>query len=416
MDAATGRTAEPKRGIDRTRRTLATAILVTGLLLAVELVAPTAIAVTMLYSIPVLMASRTGSRRVTFTLAWVCTAAAVASLAAAQLARDSTAVQRSAAVVDELAATLAIWAAATLGLRRARAERALRQTRALSEVTLDSIHEAVITVDKRERITHLNRAATRLTGWSASEARGRPLDDVFPIESAHRGGDDSVVSEGPSLFAGQLNTLKTRDGRSVPVESTTSLIRDDRGNPNGHVVVFRDVSEKQRYETEIKRLAYRDKLTELPNRASFWDRLQLELAHAERDRSLLGLLYLDLDGFKAINDTLGHRAGDTLLRGVAQRLRDAVRRGDTVGRLGGDEFCVIAPGLKDPLDAERVAEKLMRALDDPIKVGAERIRARPSIGIAIYPQDATDAEDLVHCADQAMYEAKHGGRHDTHRT
>jgi diguanylate cyclase (GGDEF)-like protein/PAS domain S-box-containing protein len=385
------------------------AVLLCAALLVAEFVAPGVIAVTILYSIPVLMASRTGDRRFTFSLATVSTLAALAGLAVTRFTGERTGVEHFSDSLDEFAATLAIWAAATLGLRRTSAEVALRAARAVSEVTLDTITEAVISVDNDERITYVNRAAMKLLGYESREALTRPLQEVFRVDEGRLSGDDSVIAEGPSLFGSRAQLLRTRGGARIPVDTDSIAIRDDAGNVRGRVIVCRDASDRQRYEGEIKRLAYRDELTLLPNRASFWDRLQLELAHAERDRKQLGLLYIDLDGVKAVNVTLGHRAGDALLRGVAERLRKAVRRGDTVARLGGDEFTVILPGLRGAPDAERVAEKLVKSLEEPIPVGEESIRARPSIGIAIYPQDAIDAEDLVHCADQAMYEAKQGG-------
>ncbi len=381
-------------------------------MLAVEFPAPGAIAVTVLYSIPVLIASRTGNRRVTYALAMIATIAAVGTLLLGLFENPMGMTERCVRIVDEMAAILSIWAAATLGLRRARIERALLTTSLLADATLDSIREAVITIDAKSNITRLNRAAVNLTGFTAVEAIGRPLSAIFQIENDRRVRDDSVADEGPSLFVGKLAILKSRTGRRIPIETTNSYIKGADGVIDGSVVVFRDVSDRQRYETEIKRLAYRDELTELPNRTSFWERLHAEIAVAAQKRRMLGLLYLDLDGFKAINDTLGHRAGDDLLRGVAERLRGAIRRGDTVARLGGDEFCVILPSIQQAADAERVAEKLVDAMKEPIALGNERVRARPSIGIAVYPQDATDAEDLVHCADQAMYEAKHGGSHD----
>jgi diguanylate cyclase (GGDEF)-like protein/PAS domain S-box-containing protein len=307
---------------------------------------------------------------------------------------------------------MAIWFFAMIGLMRARAERDRIATSLLADATLDSIHEAVITIDADSNITRVNRAAEELTGFRVSEAIGQTLSAIFQLENDRRSQSDSVADEGPSLFTGKIAILRSKNGRRIPVETTNSFIRGNDGAVDGSVVVFRDVSDRQRYETEIKRLAYRDGLTELPNRTSFWERLHSEIALAARDRKMLGLLYLDLDGFKAINDTLGHRAGDDLLKGVAERLRGAIRRGDTVARLGGDEFCVILPAIKHAADAERIAEKLTEALKEPISVGHERVRARPSIGIAVYPQDAGDAEDLVHCADQAMYEAKHGGQHE----
>lgn len=421
LDRALERAAElardRRRSRSRARRTLLVSILCLIALFALEAFMLNAygrhmIAITVTCAIPVLMVSRTGEVRWTYVLAIISVLGSLSSLVLFESQRDASTVDRAWSVIDEIAASFALFAAATLGLRRERTERALRTTREISEATLDTIHEAVITVDPDHRITQLNQAAAKLTGWQPSEALGLPLDDVLTFERDRRTGEDSVVAEGPSLKTGDRKILRTKQGRLIPVESDSIAMRGKDGeSAYGHVIVFRDASERQRFESEIKRLAYRDELTQLPNRTSFWDRLQLELQHAEREKKMLGLLYLDLDGFKAVNDTLGHRAGDDLLKGVAERLRRSIRRGDTVARLGGDEFCVILPGVKGAADAERVAAKLVSALEEPIQIGRDPVRTRPSIGIALYPQDAKDAEELVHCADQAMYEAKHGGGH-----
>ena len=156
-------------------------------------------------------------------------------------------------------------------------------------------------------------------------------------------------------------------------------------------------------------LAYRDALTGLPNRASLADRLELELAHARRQKRGLALLFLDLDGFKAINDTRGHAAGDALLVGAAQHLTHALREGDTVARLGGDEFTAILPGIEDEQAARIVGEKLLRALERPIEHEGELLRVRGSVGLALYPRDGADATSLLQQADAAMYRAKADG-------
>jgi diguanylate cyclase (GGDEF)-like protein len=159
----------------------------------------------------------------------------------------------------------------------------------------------------------------------------------------------------------------------------------------------------------MRKLAYRDTLTNLPNRLSLHELLNLELAHARRNRSALGVLFIDLDDFKRINDTVGHAAGDEVLRATAARLRSNLRETDTIARLGGDEFAVLLPGALGVDDAQMVAEKLLGALDEPVLFEGHKLRVRASIGLAMYPGDADQPDELLRRADEAMYKAKQQG-------
>jgi diguanylate cyclase (GGDEF)-like protein len=199
------------------------------------------------------------------------------------------------------------------------------------------------------------------------------------------------------------------------------VVDEDSGRVTLRAIAL-DVTEQHIADEKIRRLAYFDGLTGLPNRESFKDRLGQEVERARRQQGLLATLFLDLDEFKRINDTLGHAAGDQLLRQVATRLQESVRSGDLVGRgpvngadgavarLGGDEFTLLVSEMKNPQDAARVAKRILESLSRPVAVGGQDVVVSPSIGIAVYPQDGTDAQTLLECADTAMYFAKRAGK------
>lgn len=303
----------------------------------------------------------------------------------------------------------AVWITASLATWRQAEEQRLEDERRMMTTTLESIADAVITTDAEERVVYMNPSAANKTGWSPASARGRLLDEVFREELDDRARPVVPEEHGVPHEA----VLRPRQGPGLPIETTSALIRETDpnhlGRRRGRVLVFRDISERKRQQEAVERLAYQDMLTGLPNRAAFFERLDLELAHARRESSKVALLFIDLDGFKAVNDTHGHRAGDFLLKVVARRLRDCLREVDTVARLAGDEFTVILPGVSTVDDAQLVAQKLMLEIADPIDIVSTRVRVTPSIGIALYPDDALDRDDLLQHADQAMYRSKDAG-------
>lgn len=200
------------------------------------------------------------------------------------------------------------------------------------------------------------------------------------------------------------------DGSYVWVRDEPGIVRGTNGAQDELVGYMIDVTEKKHFEDQLLHLAHYDRLTELPNRVLFQDRLIQTLAQAQRNDWIAGVMFLDLDRFKVVNDTLGHHIGDELLRGVSERLGECVRAGDTVGRLGGDEFAVILSDLSKTQDARLVAEKIMRAFDQPFRLEGREIFVTPSIGITLYPADATAPDELIKYADTAMYRAKELGR------
>ena len=208
-------------------------------------------------------------------------------------------------------------------------------------------------------------------------------------------------------------TNRHKNGSQYVVTQNISPLRNSSGKLTHFLAIQQDISERKRLEEEIQKLAYYDTLTSLPNRAMFEDRLQLALLHAEREREGLALLFLDLDGFKDVNDNHGHAAGDRLLRTVAERIRSCVRAGDTAARLGGDEFTLLLPGVSCVEHVAGVADKVLKCVAEPYRIDGEHdARVTVSIGVCIYPADGEDADTLMIRADKAMYRAKQGGKNN----
>ena len=208
--------------------------------------------------------------------------------------------------------------------------------------------------------------------------------------------------------------LRTLDGRMIWVRDYPRAIKGADGRVEYIDGILVEVTRRRLLEETIRQMAYQDPLTGLPNRSLLNDRLVQALAHAKRRAQKVTLLYLDLDGFKAVNDTYGHRVGDELLHLVSVRLTRQLRQSDTVARLGGDEFIVLLPGAGRARDGDRIARKILAALRRPCRIGGRSLAISGSIGVAIYPQDGRSAETLVKHADRAMFDAKAAGR-DRHR-
>ena len=273
---------------------------------------------------------------------------------------------------------------------------------------VENSDDAIASRDLERRILTWNAAAERLFGYSAAEVIGRNISLIIPPDQeAQAALNCALLASGQTISAYDAVRL-TKDGRRIDVSVTQSPIKDAGGKMIGVSLIFRDITERKQAEEKIRRLAHYDGLTGLPNRMLFYDRLDMALALAKRERREMALLYLDLDGFKAVNDALGHEAGDELLKSVAARTRRSLRESDTVGRIGGDEFIVLLPQVQLPQDAVTVAEKLIAGLSAPFSLSgrAQEVRIGVSIGIAIYPADAQERDTLIKAADAAMYSAK----------
>jgi diguanylate cyclase (GGDEF)-like protein/PAS domain S-box-containing protein len=295
-----------------------------------------------------------------------------------------------------------------------RAAQALRESEQQLESILNNAAEAVIVVAADGAIERFNLAAQRLFGYSIEDTRGLNLRQltVELAGSETAGADERSAAWLQPLIGGRREvTGRRKDGSIFPLELALSEI-GLHPRPPRFTAVVRDITERKSWENRIYTLAYTDSLTGLPNRLLLRDRLEHAIAAAQRNRTLVGVLFFDLDHFKAINDSYGHHMGDELLREIAARTTGCVREIDTVCRLGGDEFVVVLPELRDPSDAGAVARKLMAALSQPYQIDGHELRITPTLGISIYPKDGTDADTLLRNADTAMYHAKESGKND----
>src|ERR1700730_5386771 len=291
----------------------------------------------------------------------------------------------------------------------------LQQQRA--EVTLSCTGDAVLTTDIWGHVTHLNTAAETLTGWTNEEACGRVLGDVFEIINGvsrlpARDAMAVAVHQGKIVPLVANCVLIRRDGFEVAIEDSAAHTRDRQGNVNGAVIVFHDVSAVRAKTLELSHLAQHDFLTDLPNRVLLNDRITQAISFAARYSKQLAVMFVDLDGFKRINDSLGHTVGDKLLQSVASRLVACVRRSDTVSRLGGDEFVVLLYQVEHAEDAAFISKKILSSLAEPFSIDQKHLDISASIGVSTYPGDGQDAESLLHKADTAMYAAKKLGRNN----
>jgi diguanylate cyclase (GGDEF)-like protein/PAS domain S-box-containing protein len=300
---------------------------------------------------------------------------------------------------------------------RAAIAEALFEEQERARVTLNSIGDAVISADVNGRVTYLNMVAEKLTGWPRLEAIGRPLEEVFRIVDA----ETRKTVPNPMRVATHENhtvglppicVLIRRDGVEAAIEDSAAPIHDRRGHVTGAVMVFHDVSATHALTLKLAHLAQYDALTDLPNRVLLNDRMNQAISMASRHHAALALLYMDLDRFKQINDSLGHLVGDRLLQSVALRLCDCVRASDTVCRMGGDEFVILLSEVAHAQDAAVCADKILQAVRMPYVMDEHEIHITASVGIVIYPEDGVEAEALLHNADSALYEAKDRGRNN----
>ena len=267
-------------------------------------------------------------------------------------------------------------------------------------LVLKTLQDAVLVVDALGRVVDLNPAAQKLIGHSAREAVGRPVAALLDEPAAASALADPGIYEVVSKLGGQARHL----------ELTVTPLADLRGSAAGRLLLFRDVSDRARLEQDLRRLAYYDTLTGLPNRTLFNDRLEHELSRARRHGECMAVFFVDLDRFKVINDSLGHELGDKVLTSVALRMQNCLRAEDTLARLGGDEFAVLLPGIGDDGSATIVADRLLASLVVPHHIGGHELTVGASLGVALFPRDGSDVDRLLRSADTAMYRAKARGR------
>lgn len=277
-----------------------------------------------------------------------------------------------------------------------------------------TLGEGVMVLDRSGRMLDMNPEAEHLLGWSRQELLGQdahdlihfhPFQDRVPADACNI----RKVSINGETYRSEDELFTRKSGQAFRVGLNAAALTRDQ-EIVGTVLAFRDITELKIQQEEIHHLAYHDTLTGLPNRRLLLDRLEVALAHALRHNRLMAVMFLDLDHFKEVNDTLGHDTGDALLNAVASQLRWAMREEDTVARQGGDEFIILLPELESREGAEHLAGRIVEMLEKPQIVGGHRLQISASIGIAFCPQDGVTLDALLSAADRAMYQAKEAGR------
>ena len=302
-------------------------------------------------------------------------------------------------------------------VRRERTESALFTEKERMRLTLQSMGDAVVCTDAQGLITYLNPVARQIAGVELSEVQHQPIEVLHRLKNS-----EGTESETTVPLRHALNTrrpiarMRTQyvhqySGAMVEMEETANLVHSLDGHILGAVVIARDVTTAAAHEARMRRLAFHDALTGLPNRLLLEDRAQQAMALCKRMGKKLAVVYLDLDGFKQINDSLGHQAGDAAIVHAANCLSACVRASDTVCRLGGDEFVLLLPDLADVHHVHNIIEKIQQAGTQPLVWRHQNFVLRFSGGVAVYPEHAHDWQALLHCADSAMYAAKQSGRH-----
>jgi len=285
------------------------------------------------------------------------------------------------------------------------AKDSLKQTRAFSESIIDNATEGIITTNCNGEIIYVNPAIEKIFGYAQPDLVLKHINHLFPKLFVEQP-EDLPISD---LIDGTFETKCLAKNESfIPAEFSVSQFSMD--NETFYTIILRDITERKRYESKIKKQAFYDALTALPNRVLLKERLEVEIARAKRTDTQLAVMYLDLDRFKIINDTLGHDIGDALLKDVAKRISHAIRADDFVARLGGDEFLILIPGLTNDEHIGKIASTILSRIQDPFRIKNHEINITGSIGISICPDDGDVQESLMTNADIAMYRAKESGK------
>lgn len=289
------------------------------------------------------------------------------------------------------------------------AEQAKTDELRLASKVFETTADAIVMSDADDRVVMVNAAFSKLTGYDAQEIVGKILADS-PFRPVDLAESDARMErqERDGFVTGEVPRFR-KNGAPLSLWVTASSVRNADGTIRNYVRVFTDISLLKETQQKLEQLASFDSLTGLPNRRLLHDRLEQALLRAERHRVSMALMFIDLDEFKEVNDTLGHDVGDSLLREVAVRLATCIRASDTIGRVGGDEFVVVLEDACLPSDAVRIGQRIVTSLATPFDLNGHRVRTAASVGIAIYPPDGTTATALLKNADVAMYKAKRTG-------
>ena len=312
------------------------------------------------------------------------------------------------------------------GLRRAVRNAMARKAREVAvfsdneraRVTLASIGDAVLSTDSSWLVSFINPIAEKLMGWTCAQAIGRHVSEVFKVLDEMTRERlvpqmELAIQKGRTIILPSNCVLMRRDGQELHIEHSAAPIHDLSGEFAGMVVIFHDVSESRAITQKMSHLAKHDELTSLPNRALLSDRLEHGITLARRHGRQMAVLFINIDHFKHINDSLSHLIGDQILKAVARRIALCIRNSDTVRRQGGDEFIVLLSELNRAEDAELIAEKIRLAVIIPYTIDSHYLHLTASIGVSVYPNDGEDAAALIQCAVTAMYHAKEKGRNNS---
>ncbi len=280
----------------------------------------------------------------------------------------------------------------------------------LHAAALESTQDGMMVLSRNRVLVSINPAFTALTGYDEDEVVGRSPEFLLPDRPEETLLDMRGEMIGSGYWQGEV-WFRRKSGELFMTKLSVSAVKSAKGRPTHFVGVFTDITQLKQTEERLARMAHFDPLTELPNRVMIHQRLAHAVNLAQRHHTLVGVIFIDLDNFKTVNDGLGHAAGDSLLKQVAQRLRQRVRQEDTLGRLGGDEFILVLEHLRHPQQAAHVATAILETLNQPFTLdGGQQVYVRASIGISLFPADGQDASELVRNADAAMYESKRRGR------
>ena len=293
------------------------------------------------------------------------------------------------------------------------AEEALYQQKDRLQITFSAMAEGVIITDSNGLIEYINPAAEKISGWLNNDVIRKKVEEIFTYFNEETGKEQLPAilnSLENSDCSKQNHVLSTKNEEQRLIEEIATPLKDRSGNRIvGAVAIIRDITQASEYSRQLAFQASHDALTHLPNRSLLCDRLEHAISKAKRINSMVAVLFMDLDRFKQINDSLGHAAGDELLCGVAQQIEASIREGDTVARLGGDEFVVVLEDIRDLSNVTSVAQKIINHLAQPLTIENQEITANLSIGIAVFPRDGPDVETLLKHADTAMYQTKKFG-------
>ncbi len=288
---------------------------------------------------------------------------------------------------------------------RKKAERDLRQAAAVFENTT----EGLVITDANKNIIGVNQAFLHMSGYSEQELIG---DTPRQWRSEHH---DNLFYDSLSASLGQTGSWRgeiwnrRKNGELFPTWESINAVRDDKGEVSNYIALISDVSAIKEFQEQVSFLTHHDPLTGLPNRLLFEARLEHSLQRAHREQDLIAVLYVDLDNFKAVNDALSHPVGDTVLQEIGRRLASLIRRGDTIARIGGDEFLIFLEGVRDTKSVTMFAEKLLAAVAEPLQIQGHPLHIQTSVGVSVYPNDSNDVTTLLKQADTALNSAKSNG-------